>query len=83
MPIKYLKDDSYRKDHIMEFIIGKIASVGREPQYRSPTSRRRKTGAPKDRRRNTQDRRKNIRDGILLTLQNDQRVLRDRRRSYI
>lgn len=67
----------------MDIIIGKTMAMGKEPQFKSPPSVRRKNGPLRDRRKNKQDRRKSRRDGIWLSLQNDQRVLRDRRRTYI
>ncbi|MBW2108844.1 MAG: hypothetical protein JRI36_09290 [Deltaproteobacteria bacterium] len=57
--------------------VGGNASDKRKP-YTGP-----KQGARKDRRRNKQDRRKSVRDGIIVSLsvENDRRVMRDRRRA--
>lgn len=61
--------------------VGGTTSVGSDaPEKRKPYVGP-KQGSRKDRRKNKQDRRKSVRDGIIvsLSMENDRRVMRDRR----
>jgi hypothetical protein len=67
---------------VMDIVIGRTANINKDaskentPQY---FGGKRKLV---DRRKNSQDRRKSVRDGVIVTLscKNDRRMLRDRRK---
>ena len=66
----------------MQIVIGHTAKINVEkPMKNSPDSTPKKR-KEKDRRKNKQDRRKSVRDGVIVSLsfKNDRRVGKDRRR---
>ena len=66
----------------MDIVIGRTAHLNKDSsQENAPQYFRRKKRIA-DRRKNKQDRRKSVRDGVIVTLssKNDRRVLRDRRK---
>ena len=66
----------------MEIVIGGIPSVQKEPSKENAHLHAGKKMVRKDRRKTKQDRRKGVRDGILVSFsgRDDRRVQRDRRR---
>ena len=67
----------------MDIVIGGTSSVNMDPSEESVVRPAKKKGGLKDRRKNTQDRRRSVREGIFVSLSvtNDRRVLKDRRRA--
>ncbi len=67
----------------MEIVIGRTTSAKRDGARNSNPSRNGIRRRKVDRRKNKQDRRKSVRDGVYVTLstKNDRRVHRDRRRN--
>ena len=67
----------------MDIVIGGTSSVNMDPSEESVVRPVKKKGGLKDRRKNTQDRRRSVREGIFVSLSvtNDRRVLKDRRRA--
>lgn len=67
----------------MDIVIGGTSSVNMDPSEESVVRPAKKKGVLKDRRKNTQDRRRSVREGIFVSLSvtNDRRVLKDRRRA--
>ncbi len=65
----------------MDIIIGRIQSAKEERSRRKPFKKDGKKSFFKERRKNKQDRRQSIRDGVIVTLstKNDRRILPDRR----
>jgi hypothetical protein len=65
----------------MDIIIGRIQPAKEERSRRKPFKKDGKKSFLKERRKNKQDRRQNIRDGVIVTLstKNDRRILPDRR----
>jgi len=66
----------------MDIVIGETPSVKMDPSEENAKPPAGKKLAPKDRRRNKQDRRRSVREGIFvsLSMENDRRVPRDRRK---
>ena len=66
----------------MDIVIGGTSSVNMDPPEESVVRPAKKRGVFKDRRKNTRDRRRSVREGIFVSLSatNDRRVLKDRRR---
>jgi hypothetical protein len=69
----------------MDIVIGRTTSVNRNgPRNRSlpPNARKRRRV---DRRKNQQDRRKCVRDGVFVTLSNrkERRLQKDRRKNHV
>ena len=69
----------------MDITIGDISSVKNDLSGESTTPPSRKKSTLKDRRKNKQDRRKSVREGVLVSLstKNERRVTRDRRKSGV
>ena len=67
----------------MDIVILGTSPVERDPQKKKGTPHPGKKVFQKDRRKNKQDRRKNAREGVIVSLsgQNDRRGLKDRRKS--
>ncbi len=63
----------------MDIVIGKISPFGKESSPRKYGSKRADGIRFKDRRHSTYDRRKDVRNGIVLTLSNGNRSPQDRR----
>ena len=66
----------------MDIVIGHTAHVNKDGSKRNAPKHDRKKKKFADRRKNRQDRRKSVRDGVFVTLsgKNDRRVNRDRRK---
>jgi len=67
----------------MDIVIGGTSSVNMDPSEDSVALPAKKKGVLKNRRKNTQDRRRSVREGIFVSLSitKDRRVLKDRRRA--
>lgn len=67
----------------MDIVVGGTSSVKMDPSEDKVTLPAGKKVVRKDRRKNKQDRRRSVREGILVSLSvdNDRRVLRDRRKA--
>ena len=67
----------------MDIVIGGASSVKMDQPEDNAALPDKKRGVFKDRRKNTQDRRRSVREGIFVSLSmtNDRRVLKDRRRA--
>lgn len=65
----------------MDIIIGRIQPAKEERSRKKPFKKDGKKSFLKERRKNNQDRRQSIRDGVIVTLstKNDRRILPDRR----
>ena len=70
----------------LNIVVGSAASVQNEVSGESGgvSQRRLRKSVLNDRRKNTQDRRKSVREGIFvsLSLGKDRRILRDRRKAH-
>lgn len=67
----------------MDIVIGNISTINKDsPEGNAPPTAGAKRAA-KERRKSGQDRRRDVREGIIVSLstKNDRRVARDRRRS--
>ena len=66
----------------MDIVVGKIQSAKDEGTHKKPFYKDGKKRT-KERRRNKQDRRKSVREGVIVSLssKNDRRVLPDRRKT--
>ena len=66
----------------MDIVIGETPSVKMDPSEENAKPPAGKKLVQKDRRRNKQDRRRSVREGIFVSLstENDRRFLRDRRK---
>jgi len=67
----------------MDIVIGSTPSVKMDPSEENAAPPAGEKVVRKDRRKNKQDRRRSVREGIFVTLsvKNDIRVLRDRRKA--
>ena len=67
----------------MDIIVGSTSSVKMDPSEEKVTVPSGRKTVRKDRRKKKQDRRRSVRDGIFVSLSvdNDRRVLRDRRKA--
>jgi hypothetical protein len=67
----------------MDIVVGKIQSAKDEGTHKKPFYKDGKKSSAKERRRNKQDRRKSVREGVIVSLssKNDRRVLPDRRKT--
>ncbi|MBW1675622.1 MAG: hypothetical protein JRJ79_03225 [Deltaproteobacteria bacterium] len=67
----------------MDIVVGGTSSVKMDPSEEKATLPAGKKVIRKDRRKNKQDRRRSVREGIFVSLSadNDRRVLRDRRKA--
>ena len=66
----------------MDIVVGKIQSAKEEGTQNKPFYKDGKKSSFKERRKNGQDRRKSVREGVIVSLsfKNDRRVLPDRRK---
>ena len=66
----------------MDIVIGRTGSVNEDSSRRKNSGDLSKRKKKSERRKNRQDRRKGVRDGVIVTLstKKDRRVQRDRRR---
>lgn len=64
----------------MDIIVGKMIPTGRGPSHQKDSFINDKDAHPKERRKDKLDRRKAVRVGIIVSLGNDQRGPRDRRK---
>ena len=73
----------YMEVSLMNIIVGGISPVKMDPTEEKVTLPSGKRTVRKNRRKNKQDRRKSVREGIFVSLSghNDRRVLRDRRKA--
>ena len=67
----------------MDIVVGKIRSAKEEGAQKRSFYKDGKKSSFKERRKNKQDRRKNVREGVIVSLsfKNDRRVLPDRRKT--
>ncbi|MDH3358946.1 MAG: hypothetical protein OET81_13575 [Desulfobacteraceae bacterium] len=67
----------------MNIVVGKIQPAKEEGTHKKSFYKDGKRSSFKERRRNKQDRRKSIRDGVIVSLsfKNDRRILPDRRKA--
>ena len=67
----------------MDIVVGKIQSSKDEGTHKKSFYKDGKKSRFKDRRKNKQDRRKSVREGVIVSLsfKNDRRVLPDRRKT--
>ena len=64
----------------MDIIVGKMTPTGRGPSHQANSFLNGKPVHPKERRKDKSDRREAVRAGIIVSLANDQRSPRDRRK---
>ncbi len=64
----------------MDITVGKMIPTGRGPSHQTNSFLNGKHVSPKERRKDKSDRRKAVRAGIIVSLGNDQRSPRDRRK---
>jgi hypothetical protein len=66
----------------MHIVLGKVISPRKDPSESSPLPVGGKKGPIRDRRKNTVDRRRSVRDGVIVTLstRTERRSGRDRRK---
>ena len=67
----------------MNIVVGKIQPAKEEGTHKKSFSKDGKRSSFKERRRNKQDRRKSVREGVIVSLsfKNDRRALPDRRKA--
>ena len=67
----------------MDIVVGKIQSAKEEGAHKKSFYKDGKKTGSKERRKNKQDRRKSVRDGVIVSLsfKNDRRALPDRRKA--
>jgi len=67
----------------MDIVVGKIQSAKEEGTHKKYFYKDGKYSSFKERRKNKQDRRKNVREGVIVSLsfKDDRRVLPDRRKA--
>lgn len=67
----------------MDIVVGQIRSAKEEGTQKKSFFKKGKKSNFKERRKNKQDRRKSVRDGVIVSLsfKNDRRVLPDRRKT--
>ena len=67
----------------MDIVVGKIQSAKEEGTHKKPFYKDDKKSSFKERRKNKRDRRKSVREGVIVSLsfKNDRRVLPDRRKA--
>ena len=68
----------------MDIVVGKIQSAKEKGTHKKSFYKDGKKSSFKERRKNKQDRRKSVREGIIVSLsfKNDRRVQPDRRKAY-
>ena len=66
----------------MQIVIGRTANINVEKSSKTSSNYTQKKKKKDDRRKNKQDRRKSVRDGVIVSLsfKKDRRVRKDRRR---
>ena len=69
----------------MDIVVGKIQSAKDEGTHKKSFYKDGKKTGSKERRKNKQDRRKSVRDGVIVSLsfKNDRRVLPERRKANL
>jgi HEAT repeat protein len=69
----------------MDIVVGKIQSAKEEGTHKKYFYKDGKKSSFKERRKNKQDRRKNVREGVIVSLsfKDDRRVLPDRRKANL
>ena len=69
----------------MDIVVGKIQSTKEEGTHKKSFYKDRKKSNFKERRKNKKDRRKSVREGVIVSLsfKNDRRVLPDRRKANL
>ncbi len=69
----------------MDIVIGRIQQAKDERSGKKPFKKDGEKASFKEKRKNKQDRRQSIRDGVIVTLstKNDRRVLPDRRKKIL
>jgi hypothetical protein len=69
----------------MDIVVGKIQSAKEEGTHKKSFLKDGKTSSFKERRKNKQDRRKSVREGVIVSLsfKDDRRVLPDRRKANL
>lgn len=67
----------------MDIVVGKIQSAKEEGRHKKSLYKDGKKSSFKERRKNKRDRRKSVREGVIVSLsfKNDRRVLPDRRKA--
>jgi len=67
----------------MDIVVGKIQSAKEEGSHKKSFFKNGKKSSFKERRKNKQDRRKSVREGVIVSLsfKDDRRVLPDRRKA--
>jgi len=67
----------------MDIVVGTIQSAKDEGTHKKPFYKDGKKSSSKERRKNKQDRRKSVREGVIVSLssKNDRRALPDRRKA--
>ena len=67
----------------MDIVVGKIQSAKDEGTHKKSFYKDGKKSSSKEKRKNKQDRRKSVREGVIVSLsfKNDRRVLPDRRKA--
>lgn len=70
---------------MVDIVIGNIPYVKKDPSKEHVKPPAGKRAVRKDRRKNKEDRRRSVREGIFVSLsgKNDRRVLRDRRKASL
>ena len=69
----------------MDIVVGKIRPAKEEGAQKKPFYKEGKKSSFKERRKNRQDRRKSVREGVIVSLsfKDDRRVLPDRRKTNL
>jgi HEAT repeat protein len=69
----------------MDIVVGKIQSAKEEGTHKKSFFKDGKKSSLKERRKNKQDRRKSVREGVIVSLsfKDDRRVLPDRRKANL
>ena len=69
----------------MDIVVGKIQSAKEEGTHKKSIFKDGKKSSFKERRKNKQDRRKSVREGVIVSLsfKDDRRVLPDRRKANL
>ena len=67
----------------MHIVIGQVNSASKNPLTQKPEESNRQKTQPRERRKRKQDRRKSVRDGVIvrLSFKKDRRSGRDRRKA--
>jgi hypothetical protein len=85
VPIREVSDkEVYRVDFVdVDIIVGGTSAVKNNPPEEQVALPAGKSAVRKDRRKNKQDRRRSVREGVIVSLssENDRRILRERRKA--